>query len=561
VRKCREIIESNPGRNWIIWCELEDERREIEEELLGVECIWGSQNIEVREAIVERFAEGQLRLFGTKPSLSGSGSNFQEHCHSNIFLGLGYKFADFIQSIHRTQRFGQIYEVDVHLIYTESEDPVHDALMAKWKQHDELHATMAGIIKEFGLNQAKANTEMHRSIGIERREAKGDLFTAVNNDNVLELQRMADASVDLVVTSWPFSDHYEYTESYNDFGHNDGDVGFFEQMEYLTPEVMRVLAPGRMYCVHAKDRIVYGTVSGDGMYTVNPFSDKCVEHLRRHGFRYCGRITVVTDVVRENNQTYRLGWTENSKDGTKMGVGSPEYVLLFRKLPTDTTNAYADVPVPHEKPLCETPLGIPIPFEPGAPMIAGTGYSRSRWQLDAHSFWRSNGNRFLRPEEIAAVPMDQLRKLWHEYSRAKVYDFGEHVNIAEEMEKRGILPSSFMALDPPNPGAGHVWDDVTRMKTLNSEQARKGYEMHVCPLQLDIVERLIERYSAPGELVLDPFGGLGTVAYCAVLAGRRGYTVELNSGYWSDSVAYCRGAEQKVSAPTLFDLMGDGEAA
>ena len=60
----------------------------------------------------------------------------------------------------------------------------------------------------------------------------------------------------------------------------------------------------------------------------------------------------------------------------------------------------------------------------------------------------------------------------------------------QEMEKRGILPSSFMALDPPNPGAPNVWDDVTRMRTLNSEQARKGWEMHVCPLQLDIVERL-----------------------------------------------------------------------
>ena len=121
------------------------------------------------------------------------------------------------------------------------------------------------------------------------------------------------------------------------------------------------VAPGRMYCVHAKDRIVYGTVSGDGMYTVNPFSDKCVEHLRRHGFRYCSRITVVTDVVRENNQTYRLGWTENSKDGTKMGVGSPEYVLLFRKLPTDRANAYADVPVAHEKPHC---LCVDHDFDP-----------------------------------------------------------------------------------------------------------------------------------------------------------------------------------------------------
>jgi hypothetical protein len=58
-----------------------------------------------------------------------------------------------------------------------------------------------------------------------------------------------------------------------------------------------------------------------------------------------GMKTIVTDVVRENNQTYRLGWTEQCKDGTKMGVGMPEYLLIFRKPPTDTSNSYADEPV------------------------------------------------------------------------------------------------------------------------------------------------------------------------------------------------------------------------
>ena len=529
------IMAANPGRNWIIGHELEDERRALEHAIPGIECIWGSQDIETREAIVERFADGQVEVFGTKPSLSGSGSNFQEHCYSNIFLGIGYKFADFIQSIHRTQRFGQPHEVDVHLIYTESEDPVHDALMAKWEQHIQLQKTMAQVIKEFGLNQAAANKEMCRSIGVKRHETRGDLYTSVNNDNVLELQRAKDNSVDLVVTSWPFSDHYEYTESFNDFGHNDGDRGFFEQMEFLSPEIMRVLAPGRMYCVHAKDRIRYGAVTGLGMYSVNRFSDKCCDHLEKQGFIFCGRITVVTDVVRENNQTYRLGWTENSKDGTKMGVGSPEYVLLFRKRPTDTSNSYADIPVAKSK----------------------ESYTRARWQFDAHAMWRSSGNRFLSPDEIGSMPMDQLRAMWHQYSRGKVYDFKEHVSIAQEMESRGILPSSFMALDPPNPGAENVWDDVTRMRTLNSEQARKGWEQHVCPLQLDIVERLIERYSAPGEMVMDPFGGLGTVAYCAVLSGRRGYSIELNADYYHDSLAYLRAAEQKVTMPTLFDMAGE----
>jgi len=532
VRCAREIIESAPDRNWIIWHELEDERRALEKAIPGIECIWGSQDIDKREAIVERFAEGRLARFGTKPSLSGYGSNFQDWCWSNIFLDVGYKFADFIQSIYRTRRFGQKHQVDAHLIYTESEDPIYDSQMRKWKQHDELQLHMGEIIREFGLNHIKAGVEMRRSIVTMRLEEKSDVWTAVNTDSIPEVGRMPDASVDLIVSSWPFSDHYEYTESYNDLGHNDGDKGFFEQMEFLTPEIIRVLKPGRMYCVHAKDRMVYGSVSGDGMYTVNPFSDKCVAHLIKHGLRYCGRITVVTDVVRENNQTYRLGWTENSKDGTKMGVGSPEYILLFRKLPSDLSDAYADIPVVKPK----------------------EEYSRARWQFDAHSMWRSSGNRFLSFDELGSMPMDQLRELWHRYSASKVYDFGEHVSIAEEMEKRGILPASFMALDPPNPGSPWVWDDVARMRTLNTQQGRKGWEQHVCPLQLDIVERLIERYSNKGELVLDPFGGLGTVGYCAILAGRKAYTIELSERYHKDAVSYLRAAEQKVSMPTLFDM-------
>lgn len=543
ILRAKEIVDAgDPDQHWIIWHDLEDERRAIEQAFAdpkyGLRTVYGTQDLETREQDIADFSEGRYRILATKPIIAGSGCNFQRFCHSAIYLGIGFKFNDWIQSVHRLQRFLQVLPVDIHLIHTESEDAVYESLMGKWKQHKELVQTMTEIIKEYGLNNAGRVAEMQRSVQTTRQEQKGERWTCVNDDNVLETARMADNSVDLIVTSWPFSDHYEYTESYNDFGHNDGDRGFFAQMEYLTPEIKRVLAPGRMYCVHAKDRIVYGSVSGDGMYTVNPFSDKCVAHLQAHGLRYCGRITVVTDVVRENNQTYRLGWTENSKDGTKMGVGSPEYVLLFRKLPTDQSKSYADNPVTKAK----------------------EDYSRARWQFDAHALWRSNGNRFLRPEEIAEMPMDTLRKLWHEYSRNTVYNFGEHVAIAEEMEKRGILPSSFMALDPPNPGASNVWDDITRMRTLNTEQGRKGWEQHVCPLQLDIVDRLIDRYSNPGELVLDPFGGLGTVAYRAVLKGRRGYSIELNERYWEDSVAYCRSAELQVGQPTLFDLMGS-EAA
>lgn len=228
-----------------------------------------------------------------------------------------------------------------------------------------------------------------------------------------------------------------------------------------------------------------------------------------------------------------------------MGCGSSEYVLLFRKLPSSQEKSYADVPVEHPKP----------DLNADGQMIVGTGYSRAHWQFDAHGLWRDSGNRFMAPGEVASLPMDLMRKMWRKFSAANVYSFAEHVRIAEEMEARGILPSSFMALDVVNPGAIDVWDDITRMQTLNTEQARKGAELHLCPLQFSIVERLIERYSNPGELVIDTFGGLGTVAKTAVEMGRRGYSMELSASYHRDAVSYCRAAEQKALSPTLFDLL------
>ena len=158
---------------------------------------------------------------------------------------------------------------------------------------------------------------LRRSIGCERQETRGRNFVAVNNDCVPELVAMAADSVDMICSSIPFSDHYEYSPSYNDFGNNNGDEGFFEQFSYLVPELYRVLKPGRIAAIHTKDRIEYGKMTGRGMYTVRPFSDKTVQAFVKHGWVYMGRIVIDTDVVRENAQTYRLGWTENSKDSTK----------------------------------------------------------------------------------------------------------------------------------------------------------------------------------------------------------------------------------------------------
>lgn len=532
IDKMLEIVNTDPDGHWLIWHDLEDERRAIEDALPGAVTAYGSQDLDERESAIAAFSDGRINILATKPIIAGSGCNFQKYCHRAIYLGVGYKFNDFIQSVHRLQRFLQSKPVEIHLVFTESEDNILKTLYTKWEQHKYLVSKMTEIIQEYGLNDNFKFNEMKRSIGIQRQEIKGKLFTAVNNDNVLEMETLPDNSVDLIVTSWPFGNHYEYSANYSDFGHNEDDDRFFEQMNYLTPHELRTLKPGRMYCLHVKDRLLYGSVTGLGMYSVNPFSDKCVAHMIRHGFIYEGRITIDTDVVRENAQTYRLGYTENCKDGTKMGVGSPEYILLFRKLPTDLTNAYADEPVVKSK----------------------DEYSRCRWQLDASSIWRSGGNRFLTPEKIQSLEPKALKGLWRRHATSVVYDYEEHVKTLEAREAKGLVPSGFMLLQPHCNSTDWIWEDIARMRTLNTNQAGKDKEAHVCPLQFDVVERLIRRYSNEGDLVLDPFGGLMTVPYCAIRMNRRGYGIELNPDYFADGSAYCRAAEHQISVPKLFDL-------
>lgn len=532
IEKMQEIIAAAPDEHCIIWHDQEAERHAIKKALPGAVDIHGTMDLDLREERVIGFSNGEFKYFASKPVLSGSGCNFQRHCHKAVFLGIGFKFNDFIQSIHRIHRFLQDEECHIHIIYAESETRILEVLKEKWNKHNEMVEKMTEIIKKYGLSHAEMAKELQRSIGIERLEVKGEHFLAANNDCVEETRGMDENSVDLIVTSIPFSNHYEYTPSVNDFGHTDNNDHFWSQMDYLTPQLHRILKPGRMYCCHVKDRILFGNVTQKGVPTVSPFHMEATFHAMKHGFDFMGMITVVTDVVRENNQTYRLGWTEQCKDGTKMGVGSPEYILLLRKPQSDRTRGYADIPVEKSK----------------------EEYSRARWQVDAHAFWRDGGDRLMTPDELGALSPDTLHQVFEEYSLKTVYDHEEHVRIGEQLDARGALPSSFMTLAP---GSNHpdVWHDISRMVTLNSQQAKKNLTQHVCPLQIQIVERLIRRYSNKGELVFDPFGGIMTVPYVAIKQGRKGRAVELNPQYFLDGVKYLRVAEQDRTAPTLFDFI------
>lgn len=535
VAKMKEIVDNSPDDHFLLWHDLESERYAIKKAIPETVDIYGSQDYDLREQRVIDFSDGKIRLFATKKSLSGSGCNFQRYCHREIFLGIDYEFNDFIQAIHRCYRFLQTEEVVIDIIYMENERQIKEALLEKWKNHDYMVARMVEIVKKYGLNESNKSERLERKMGVEgsreERTVRGKYYTAVYGDCVEETRQMDNNSVDLIHTSIPFGNHYEYSANYNDFGHNQNTERFFEQMDFLTPELLRILKPGRVAAIHVKDRVLFGNATGTGMPTIEPFHALCISHYIKHGFQYFGMITVVTDVVRENNQTYRLGWTEQCKDGSKMGVGCPEYILLFRKLPTDRSKAYADDPVKKSK----------------------EEYTRAQWQIDAHGYWRSSGDRLISKDELEQISVDNLQRVYRQYSRENVYSYDEHVKLAKDLDQNGKLPATFMVVAPGSWNQMEVWDDINRMRTLNTTQSRRRAQMHVCPLQLDIVERIINRYSNPGDMVFDPFGGLMTVPMTAVKMGRRGYGIELNPDYFRDGVGYLQAEEEEIETPTLFD--------
>jgi DNA modification methylase len=562
LAKLMEIRAEDPGAHRILWHDLEREREALERAIPDLVTVYGSQSDEDKERGIITFAEGQCRELAGKPQMLGSGVNFQRHCHWAIYLGIGFKFNDFVQSIHRLQRFLQTQRVRIDLIYTESERPVRDILERKWAQHRAMMATMSALIQEFGLSHQAREEQMRKGIGIVKPICiETSHYRLIHDDTVYATRAMEDETVGLILTSIPFSTQYEYSPNYADFGHSNDNAHFFEQMDYLTPHLLRVLKPGRMACIHVKDRIVPGGLTGLGFQTVYPFHAECIRHYTSHGFAYMGMVTIVTDVVRENNQTYRLGWTEQCKDATKMGVGMPEYVLLFRKPQTDTTRSYTDEPVRKDKPLVMGAEG-PEKMRRGDTrgIVPGTGYSTARWQLDAHGFNRSSGDRLPTREEFASIEHHVLFKLWRKYNNTRVYDYEEHVAIAEALEQRARLPRDFMLFQPTS-WHPEVWTDIARMRCLNGEQQHKGKQQHLCPMQFDTADRIIKRMSNPGDVVFDPFGGLMTVPYRAIMAGRFGVGHELNPSYFADGAYYCECAVRDLQQPSLFDLLDAEEDA
>ena len=88
IARLVEIVKAAPCDHFILWHDLEDERREIEKALPSARSVYGSQDLDLREQTIVDFSDGKFRLLAAKPVIAGSGCNFQRHCHRAVFVGV-----------------------------------------------------------------------------------------------------------------------------------------------------------------------------------------------------------------------------------------------------------------------------------------------------------------------------------------------------------------------------------------------------------------------------------------------------------------------------------------
>ena len=309
----------------------------------------------------------------------------------------------------------------------------------------------------------------------------GDNFAFYHGDTCEVLPQIPANSVDLIIYSPPFSSLYTYTDSPRDMGNCTDDAQFFEHYGWLVGELLRVLRPGRMAVVHCTD--IPSTITHHGLIGLRDFSGDIIKaHMA------CPPV----DVIGSDGTRRSFPWIYHSrttvwKDPVVEMQRTKALGLLHKQIKKDSTRSRCGLP--------DYLLSFRKGHEAHDPRFGGAPVTHTnetfpveRWQQWASSHW----------------PLDVPEEWGH--------------RRAEEMAK----------------ATAPVWRDIDQTRTLNVRQAREdGDERHMCPLQLDVIERLVKLWSNPGEVVLSPFGGVGSEGVGSLTHKRRFVGVELKESYFN----------------------------
>lgn len=314
-------IVNNSNEQFIVWVNQNEEEKKALELIPDAIAVNGSEKNEVKEQKLLDFQNGKFRVLVTKKKIVQFGLNFQ-NCNNQIFATLDFSFEGLYQAIRRSYRFGQKKQVNIYLITTDTMENVMKSIEKKQSQFIEMQTEMNKYINgdAFGLLDS-----------YEFKEVKTDNYWLMKGDSCIEIKRIPDNSVDLIVFSPPFSSLFTYSNYIHDMGNNDSHEEFFKQYHFLLQDLYRILKPGRLMVCHTKDLAVYKNSSGyTGLYNFTKDHDTAVENV---GFKYHSKINIWTDPVLEmqRTKTQRLLYKQLRKDSSYTGVGLPEYCTVYRK--------------------------------------------------------------------------------------------------------------------------------------------------------------------------------------------------------------------------------------
>lgn len=163
------------------------------------------------------------------------------------------------------------------------------------------------------------------------QEVITDKFALYNGDCIDVTKQLPDESIDFQIFSPPFANLYIYSDDLRDMGNCKNTDEFFEQFDYLIPQLFRTLKSGRLCAVHCKQLAKYK--GRDGASGWIDFRGEIIRHFETAGFQYHSEVVIWTDPVLEmqKTKTQRLLYCQLRRDASLTGIGMPEYLVLFRK--------------------------------------------------------------------------------------------------------------------------------------------------------------------------------------------------------------------------------------
>jgi DNA modification methylase len=322
------IAAGKPSEQWLIWCNLNNESQAATARIPGAVEVCGSDSPEFKEKSMADFAAGEIRVLVSKPSICGFGLNFQS-CHNVVFLGLSDSYEQFYQAIRRCWRFGQKSEVDCYIVTSSAEGEVVKNIKRKEADAQRMAEEMVNNMHE--LNQAEIHGNVRTSTAYEHKIETGESWTMHLGDCVEVLSTFPANSLHYSIFSPPFASLYTYSASERDFGNSRDHAEFFQHMDFLAPELMRVLLPGRLLSFHCMD--LPTSKERDGVIGISDFRGKLIQLFERAGFILHSQVTIWKDPVTAMQRTKALGLLHKQlkKDSCMSRQGIPDYLVTMRK--------------------------------------------------------------------------------------------------------------------------------------------------------------------------------------------------------------------------------------